>query len=163
MQKRSRLFLVVAIISLVAVLVITGAFVLYSLNTSKEPAIYLPPQFLWAKDAHMIQIPIPTTSSNPGPTIQLIAHHQRGFGQFLTGSDLPKEADLDGRQILATIIVHMQRLGWKALFTPTRTDSFPSYALYVTFQIGQHYCFVEYHASELDQPQAFRSLDLYFN
>lgn len=169
MRKRPRLFLVVAFVSLVAVLAIVGSLGLQARNARNtlhapvEPSIYLPPQFLWTTDKSTIQIPIPLTSNNPGPTIQIIARHERGFESRLTGSDLPAEADTDGRHVLATIIEHMQYLGWKALLTPTRTDSFPSYALYVTFQAGQQYCFVEYHAAELDQLQAFRSLDVYLN
>jgi hypothetical protein len=130
---------------------------------SQQPSPYLSPQFLWSRDSGSISIAVPTTANNPGPTVQITATHERGFGPFLTGSELSQAAETDGQHTLASMMSHMQSLGWTQLFTPTRTDSFPSYGLYISFQANQHYCFVEYRVTGLDQPRAIRTLDLWFD
>lgn len=131
---------------------------------SKEPAIFLLPQFLWQKDARKIEVAFPLNGQNPGPVLDVKnAQHEYGFGSSLEATDLYSAAVANGQKFMNSEITQMKSFGWQSLFTPTPTGSFPVYDLYTTFRYGSYYCYVEYTASQLDKKQGTQTLDIYYS
>jgi hypothetical protein len=129
---------------------------------TRRPAIFLSPEFDWSSTTQVMQLSVPTTGHDPGPTVQLRLQHQRGFGSYLHATDLHAAALANGERVLSTVIAHMRAAGWSTLFVPASASVDPSVVLYVTFRAGSDYCFVEYVSVRLDQSQAPQILDIYY-
>lgn len=131
---------------------------------SREPAIFLLPQFLWQKDAHRVEVAFPLNNQNPGPVLDVKnAQHEYGFGSSLKAADLYSAAVANGQQFMDSETTHMKLSGWQPLFTPMPTGSFPVYDLYMTFRFGQYYCYIEYTASHLNTTQGIQTLNMYYS
>ena len=136
---------------------------LLSPRAAREPAIALPSQFQWHQDTHPGQhtVAVPTTAKAPGPTVTLHATHRLGFGAPITGPNVLQSAAALGQQVIASELAQLRGAGWRPMFTPTVTGSYPAYVLYVTVRADSHYCFVEYSATALNPQEASQQLDVY--
>ena len=147
--------------SLLVLLLVTLVLAGCGNATTKPPAVFFSTEFLWAKDAHPLNLSIPTTGNNPSPTVLLTTEHMRGYGTYANPKDAVTAARANGQRIFTVIETGMKKRGWTQLFQPTETGVFPQYVLYATFRVDSHYCFVEYAAGQLDQATAVQTLDVY--
>ncbi len=155
-----------ALVGLLVIVVLGGVGALASRfltqhSTAANPPIYRPVGFLWSIDTHKQSLLVPITSGNPGIRTSLTLNHERGFGQALTGANLYATAVTLGNRLMADVIAHMQSNGWKVLFPPTATGSFPTYEFYTTFKYQSSYCFMAYSGVRLDQSSGTQLFDIY--